>query len=35
MNGSKKRIDFLDQIRGVAIIGVFLFHSLGTACRAR
>ncbi len=31
MDSAKKHIDFLDQIRGIAIVAVFLFHSLGTA----
>jgi peptidoglycan/LPS O-acetylase OafA/YrhL len=31
---SKKHIGFLDQIRGIAIIAVFLFHSLDTAYRS-
>ena len=31
MGNSKKHIDFLDQIRGIAIIVVFLFHCLDTS----
>jgi len=31
MSRSENRIDFLDHIRGVAIIGVLVFHSLGSA----
>ena len=31
MGHSKRHIDFLDQIRGIAIIGVFLFHCLDTS----
>ena len=31
MDSSKKHIDFLDQMRGIAIVAVFLFHALGTA----
>lgn len=30
MDSSKKHLDFLDQIRGMAIVAVFLFHCLGT-----
>jgi hypothetical protein len=29
---SKRHIDFLDYVRAIAIVAVFLFHSLGTAC---
>ena len=28
---AERRIDFLDPIRGIAILLVFVFHSLGTA----
>lgn len=31
MDGSKRHINFLDQIRGIAIIVVFLFHCLDTS----
>jgi len=33
MSDSQKHIDFLDQIRGVAILAVFLVHALGTGFR--
>ena len=32
MNHRQKHIDFLDHFRGIAVVAVFLFHSLGTAC---
>jgi peptidoglycan/LPS O-acetylase OafA/YrhL len=32
MADSKKHIEFLDHIRGIAIVGVFLFHALTAAC---
>ena len=32
MNHPPKHIDFLDHIRGIAILAVFLFHSVITAC---
>ncbi len=32
MADSRKHIEFLDHLRGVAIIAVFLFHALGAAC---
>ena len=32
MNQRQKHIDFLDHLRGLAVVAVFLFHSLGTAC---
>lgn len=31
MNSSKNHIEFLDQIRGIAILAVFLFHCLSTS----
>jgi peptidoglycan/LPS O-acetylase OafA/YrhL len=32
MADPKRHIEFLDQVRGIAIVVVFLFHALGTAC---
>jgi peptidoglycan/LPS O-acetylase OafA/YrhL len=32
MADSKRHIEFLDHVRGIAIVVVFLFHALGTAC---
>jgi peptidoglycan/LPS O-acetylase OafA/YrhL len=32
MNNSKKYFDFLDQIRGFAIVSVVFYHILGTVC---
>jgi peptidoglycan/LPS O-acetylase OafA/YrhL len=31
MDNTRKHLDFIDQIRGIAIVGVFLVHCLGTA----
>lgn len=29
MNGSLRRIDFLDYLRGIAVLFVFVYHCLG------
>lgn len=31
MNGSLRRIDFIDYLRGIAILSVYFFHSLGAS----